>query len=120
MCQIAGIPCEVVSGYGRGFGFRVGQADNLGKTNHAWNAVKIQEHWYLVDACWDAGHLEGRSYHKQYGTCYLFAEPFGFLHTHFPADAKWQLLPRPLTAEEFAALSLLQGRFFEAGLAIRN
>jgi hypothetical protein len=118
MCQIAGVPCEVISGYGRGIGFPVGQAEKVRQSNHAWNAVKIREHWYLVDACWDAGHVEGRSYHKQYGTPYLFAEPLHFLHTHFPTDAKWQLLERPLSAEEFAALPLLEGRFFEKGLRL--
>ncbi len=118
MCQIAGIPCEVISGYGRGLGFPMGQAEKVQQSNHAWNAVKIQEHWYLVDACWDAGHVAGQSYHKQYGTHYLFAEPLCFLHTHFPTDAKWQLLERPLSAEEFAALPLLEGRFFEKGLRL--
>ena len=49
MCQIAGVPCEVISGYGRGFGFPIGQAENVRQSNHAWNAVKIQEHWHLVD-----------------------------------------------------------------------
>ena len=58
------------------------------------------------------------AYHKQYGTPYLFAEPRQFLHTHFPALAKWQLLDRPLSAEQFAALPLLQGRFFESGLRL--
>ena len=118
MCQVAGIPCEVISGYGRGFGFPIGQAENVRQSNHAWNAVKIQEHWYLLDVTWDAGHVEGRSYHKQYGTPYLFAEPRPFLHTHFPTEAKWQLLDPPLSAEEFAALPLLEGRFFASGLRL--
>ena len=64
--------------------------------NHAWNAVKIQERWHLVDVTWDAGHIEGKIYHKQYGTAYLFADPRQFLYTHFPTDAKWQLLQRPM------------------------
>ena len=118
LCQIAGVPCEVISGYGRGVGFAIGQAENVRQTNHAWNAVKVQEHWYLLDVTWDAGHVEGRSYRKQYGTSYLFAEPRHFLYTHFPADTRWQLLDRPLSAEEFAALPLLEGRFFENGLRL--
>lgn len=120
MCQIAGVPCAVIPGYGRGFGFVIGQSENVRQENHAWNAVKIAEHWYLLDVTWDAGHVEGRSYHRQYGTWYLFADPRNFLHTHFPADAKWQLLDRPLSAEEFAALPLLEGRFFEQGLRLSS
>ncbi len=118
ICQVAGFPCEVIAGYGRGFGFMVGQTENVRQTNHAWNGVKIHEQWYLVDTCWDAGHVEGKSYQKQYGTSFLFAAAGQFLHTHFPAEAKWQLLDRPLSAEQFAALPLLDGRFFERGLRL--
>ncbi len=118
LCRIAGVPCEVISGYGRGLGFAIGQAENVRQSNHAWNAVKIEDRWRLLDVTWDAGHVRGRSYHKQYGTSYLFAEPRHFLHTHFPTEAKWQLLDRPLSAEEFAALPLLEGRFFASGLRL--
>ena len=118
MCRLAGIDCEVVPGYGRGFGFQIGQVERVEKSNHAWNAVKILGRWYQVDVCWDAGHLEGRSYHKQYDTCYLFPEPRHFLHTHFPTGAKWQLLDKPLSPAEFASLPLLEGRFFANGLRL--
>ncbi len=118
MCQIAAVPCELISGYGRGFGFVIGQTENVQQSNHAWNAVKIREHWYLLDVTWDAGHVEGRSYRRQYGTAYLFAEPRHFVHTHFPTGAKWQLLDPLLSAEEFAALPLLEGRFFASGLRL--
>ena len=118
MCQIAAIPCEVISGSGRGYGFAIGRVENVRESNHAWNAVKIQERWYLVDVTWDAGHVEGKMYHKRYGTAYLFADPRQFLYTHFPTDAKWQLLERPCTAEEFAKLPFLEGRFFEQGLQL--
>lgn len=118
VCQIAGISCEVIGGSGRGYGFAIGRTENIGEPNHAWNAVRIQEHWHLVDVTWDAGHIEDKTYHKQYGTAYLFAEPQQFLYTHFPTDAKWQLLERPRTAEEFAQLPFLEGRFFEQGLQL--
>ena len=118
MCQITGIPCEVISGSGRGYGFEVGRAENVREINHAWNAMKIGERWYLVDVTWDAGHIEEKLYHKQYSTAYLFADPRQFLHTHFPSGANWQLLERPCTAEEFADLPFLEGRFFEQGLRL--
>ena len=75
MCQIAGLPCEVIAGSGRGYGFAIGRAENVRDSNHAWNAVTIQQAWRLVDVTWDAGHVEGKTYHKRYGTAYLFADP---------------------------------------------
>ena len=37
--EIAGIPCEYVSGYATG--------------GHAWNLVEIDGEWYHVDTTWD-------------------------------------------------------------------
>jgi hypothetical protein len=118
MCQAANIPCAVISGYGRGYGFGRGAAENTGSVNHAWNAVQVQGRWHLVDATWDAGYVDGRTFHKRYSTAYLFPEPRQFLHTHFPTDPRWQLLALPLTAEQFSRLPYLPGRFFEQGLRL--
>ena len=49
MCQLAGVPCEVIPGYGRGYGFAIGQQDSIGRNNHAWNAVKIGGAWRLIE-----------------------------------------------------------------------
>ncbi|MGA2033134.1 MAG: transglutaminase domain-containing protein [Thermoguttaceae bacterium] len=118
MCALAGIPCEIISGYGRGYGFALAAAENVRKTNHAWNAVYLQGQWYLVDATWDAGHLEQRSFRKGYGTAYLFLDPQQFLYAHFPADPRWQLIRPACTAERFAQLPYLEGRFFEQHLRL--
>ncbi len=118
MCPLAGIPCQVVSGHARGYGFALGGAEDVHAVNHAWNAVQIQGRWYLLDVTWDAGHVEGQSFHKQYNTAYLFLEPWQFLYTHFPSDPHWQLLDPPRTAGQFAELPYLEGRFFEQGLRL--
>jgi hypothetical protein len=118
MCQLAGIPCEKVSGYGRGYRFGLGRAENLDDVNHAWNAVHVRGRWYLLDVTWDAGHVDQRAFQKAYSTTYLFLEPRQFLYTHFPAEPKWQLLDPPRTAEQFAELPYLRGRFFEHGLRL--
>ena len=118
MCQVANIPCKVISGYGRGYGFNMIRIEKLGQTNHAWNVVQIQGRWYLVDVTWDAGHVQQGSFQKKYSTACLFPEPRQFLHTHFPSDPRWQLLDPPFTAEQFAQLPYLPGEFFEQGLRL--
>jgi len=118
MCHAAGIRCEKIGGYGRGYRFGLGRSQNLSDANHAWNAVRIGGGWYLLDVTWDAGHVEPKAYHKQYGTAYLFLEPKEFLYTHFPTDSKWQLLARPYNARQFVNLPYLRGRFFEHGLRL--
>jgi hypothetical protein len=118
LCELANIPCRVIDGHGRGYGFGLGRPEKTTDDNHAWNAVEIGGHWQLIDVTWDAGHIENHSFRKQYSTDYLFAAPRDFLHTHFPSDARWQLVDPPLTAAQFAALPCLEGRFFAQQLQL--
>ena len=47
-----GLKSAVVIGYAKGLGYLVGNASDA---NHAWNAVRINNSWYLIDATWGAG-----------------------------------------------------------------
>ena len=58
LCDEMGIKTFVVSGYSKG---TLTSSPNLEAPNHAWNAVKIEEHWYLLDLTWDSGLLNGSS-----------------------------------------------------------
>ncbi len=75
---------------------------DLGKefNSHAWNAVRIEGEWYLVDATWDAGHVKGDFYARNYRTTYLFMPPKEFLARHIPDDPAWQLLDQPMSRGE--------------------
>lgn len=57
----AGLQALVVSGDGKGFGhtpLEPGQSVPAFESNHAWNAVCIDNgEWKLIDPCWGAGHL---------------------------------------------------------------
>ncbi len=68
---------------------------------HAWNAVNIADQWFLIDATWDAGHVNGSTFTKQYEANYFMTPPEVFAATHMPDDPKWQLLDKPLVPGEF-------------------
>ncbi len=121
MCGMAKIECALISGYGRGIGFDAStEAASPYGSNHAWNAVRIGELWYLIDATWDTGYVDPRTmrFGAMYETSYLFADPRAFLHTHFPSDPRWQLIEKPISYQQFCALPYLTGRFFQQGLAL--
>lgn len=62
-----------------------GRASGARQERHAWNAVKIDGKWGLVDI-----------------TRHTFlAPPEEFLARHFPDNPRWQLLDKPLTYEEW-------------------
>ena len=112
MCDMAGIECVKISGYARGYGYSVFDDEDVTATNHAWNAVRIDDEWHLVDVTWNAGHVDETSFIKRYSTKYLFLDPEKMIHTHYPADRVWQLLEPAVPAEEFVKLPQLVGWFF--------
>jgi transglutaminase/protease-like cytokinesis protein 3 len=118
MCEVAGLECVVISGYARGYGFRVFGTENPAVSNHAWNAVRVGGQWKLVDVTWDAGHISAGDYTKEYSTKYFFIAPSHIIYTHLPADPQWQLLARPLAPEAFVRLPFLTGEFFRFGLRV--
>lgn len=56
LCFFAGITNVTVLGYTKDFYFDVN--DSLYIDNHAWNAVKLDNRWYLYDVTWSGGTYE--------------------------------------------------------------
>lgn len=90
MAQQLGIESIVISGYAR---TQFSETFPLEEINHAWNAVKIEEQWYLLDATWDSS-LFGKEdeFSLKYQRDYFLTEPAYFLLNHLPANPIWQLL----------------------------
>ncbi|MDO1451565.1 transglutaminase domain-containing protein [Rhodocytophaga aerolata] len=102
LCEDVDINCEVIRGYGKGFSY-TGKKER--DTNHAWNAVKIDNQWYLLDVTWGSGHAvmeeNQMKYVQELNLRYLFTKPEKFVLNHLPQDAKWQLLSKLVSEEQF-------------------
>jgi len=85
---------------------------------HAWNAVKIDGLWYLIDPTFDAGYLEGSTFHKRYTSDYLFTPPDVFAVSHFPQDAAWQLQSKPISRGDFIRQPMMQPAFYARGMKL--
>jgi hypothetical protein len=96
----AGLQCELVHGYGRTTQANIG---GKGLLNHTWNAVKLDEKWYLCDATWSSGalNMETTFFVRNYEDAYFLAKPEFFIRNHYPADNKWALLDQYPTLAEF-------------------
>lgn len=112
-CDELKIPCEVVHGFGRGVGTSPLAGDTPNDSNHAWNIVTINGESYLIDSTWNSGFMDGRTAKQEYTTDWLFLKPEHFLYTHYPKNAKQQLLAKPLTADQFSAMPFFKPKFFE-------
>ncbi|MBE9138042.1 transglutaminase [Nodosilinea sp. LEGE 07088] len=87
--------------------------------SHAWNAAKINEQWYLIDATWDSGSVDRASgFTKAYKTDYLFPPPEVIGITHFPKEESFQLRAQPITRGEFLRQPMMRARFFAEGMQL--
>jgi len=90
----------------------------LSGEGHAWNAARVDGRWYLIDATWDSGSLDGRAFAKEYRTDYFMTPPEVFGVDHFPDKAEWQLRERPLGRGEFLRQPALKPSFYAHGLEL--
>ena len=118
LARSAGLEVASIAGYGKGYGYLPGE--NLsGPSNHAWNAVKINGSWYLVDCTWGAGYIDdSKKYVRKFDDHYFMTPPSEFSYDHFPDDTRWQLLEHPLSKSEFEKQAFLKPEFFKYGLKL--
>ena len=81
-----GIPAFTITGYTNESGF-------IKRTGHSWSAVQLNNEWLLCDPTWDAGSGNRINW--------FLISPAQFVETHMPFDPLWQLLPQPLSQNEF-------------------
>lgn len=110
--EVTGDHIVYVTGHSRASG------EDLDGVGHAWNAVELDGAWYLIDPTWDAGFVNGDAFTPQYRSDYLFTPPAIFARDHFPDDAAWQLLAKPLSRGEFLRQPALSPSFFSRGLRL--
>jgi len=108
MCNLGKIECIIINGIAQNY-----LDKQIDRTNHAWNAVKIDNKWLFVDATWGSGGyiLGSGDYDKRMEIQYLFADPNFLIIDHFPEDKKWQLLYKPITIKQFHSEAWKEKRF---------
>lgn len=99
MCSEASLAADVISGYSKG---TLTARPNLEEADHAWNAVRIDGQWYLLDATWDSSLLDKANVFVQSGgETYFLPEPQNFVLSHLPNLPMWQLLEAPVSPALF-------------------
>lgn len=98
MCQLAEVEAVVVDGYSKGTATSV---PDLSAPDHSWNAVKIAEDWYLLDATWGSSLLQRDETYTTINEDYFLSPPQDFILTHLPNLPMWQLLNCPIKPNHY-------------------
>ncbi len=100
-CEKAGLKCEILEGYAKGLEYEKDQ--KFEKPNHAWNAVLLNDKWYLMDVTWAAGTPKELMNNKRVIDLdrYFMTPQDEFIKDHLPQDPTWQLLDKKQTLGEF-------------------
>jgi hypothetical protein len=115
MAHSVGLEAVMVPGHSRGFS----PDENRSEPDHAWNAVKLDGQWVLLDPTWGAGHIdESKTFVAEPKRDWFDTPPEEFVATHLPVDPKWQLLHTPLEASTFWARPRLSRLYFDYGLSL--
>ncbi len=115
LAKSASLEVVTISGWAKGYSYNAGD-QITGPTNHAWNAVKINGGWYLIDSTWGAGSIIQQRFVREFDEGYFLTTPERFIYNHLPEDSKWQLLSTPVSKSEFSALPYIYSSFFLYGI----
>lgn len=99
ICDLLNIEAEVLKGYVRNSAKEIGVMPNT--TNHAWNAVKVDGKWIILDATWAAGFLRNGKWIRKFNTYYFDMPKDKTFKTHYPEDQLWVLRFGRMSLEEF-------------------
>ncbi|WP_130734945.1 transglutaminase domain-containing protein [Flavobacterium sp. J27] len=115
MSQFAGLKCEIINGYGRTV------TKNIKKRsvpNHSWNAVSLNDKWYLCDATWSAGFYDmgTNQFVSDFNDSYFLSDPIVFAKDHYPLEKKWLLLDTPITIDFFLSAPIVYNSTYRYGI----
>lgn len=107
----ADLPVKVISGFSKGFSYSPEKHfSTTTKTDHAWNAVRVDGVWHFIECTWGAGYLdENNKFQREVNEFYFLTDPKHFINDHFPWQSQdeggdsytWQLLPKPISLDTF-------------------
>lgn len=105
MCAKIGIESRIVKGYVKDFA-----GEEMRFPNHAWNSVKINGKWELLDVTWasvnnEVDRLAGNKITKDFTRkkldYFFLVKPRRMVLTHLPEDPYWQLQSNFVSMEVF-------------------
>ena len=115
LANLANINCEIIDGFGRN---ESSVTSELKFPNHSWNAVQLNNKWYLCDATWSSGayNMNNFTFEFNYNDGYFLADPEMFAKDHFPIDDTWFLKNEKPLLSEFLKAPIVYDNAYKYGV----
>lgn len=116
--ELLEIPCLFISGYSKT------SIEDIGKSpkqeDHAWNAVRIDDTWHLIDATWGAGVTQNGQWKPRFDNYYFFTKPDEFVLSHLPSEAELSFTGKKHSVANFFKKPLYSHAYFEHRLQLMS
>lgn len=104
ICERLGFECIKISGYSKGADISI--LKSFEGSDHAWNAVKIDNRWEYVDCTWSVGYVEKSDncirFMKKFQSFNFMTPPDIFIYDHYSEN--FQLQTPRISLSEFRML----------------
>ena len=128
LCLNLYVEAQSINGYSKGINYAENilnqnkdENDEKKLINHQYNAVKLNNNWHFIDTALGAGYVtKNFIFIPSYNEFYFLTKPSELIFSHFPEEEKWQLLPIPITEEEFNKGIKVSENFFKCGFYSTN
>ncbi len=112
VCELSGLECMTITGTSKTDLSHIGKLPQ--ESDHAWNAVKIENAWKFIDATWASGSLSLQTgkFVPEFNDAYFFTPPDIFFLNHFPDDMRFLMTEK--TAINFAELPLYYAGYIKS------
>jgi len=112
LANLSGLESVFITGNAKASASDIGKLPT--QSLHAWNAVKVDGKWKLVDVTWGAGVVnpQKRIFVPKFNAGYFFTEPEVFVLNHFPDDKKWIL--GDFTEQDYAGFPFYYGDYVKS------
>ena len=114
LCLACDIECVTVSGFSKTTPQDIGK--KLIRPDHAWNAVKLNQKWYLLDVTWAAGSVNNNVFEPEFTPHYFKTPPERFFLNHYPENEEWRLTSK--TKSDFIKLPLFYSAYFKSPIQV--
>lgn len=111
ICDLLHIEAAVIQGYTRNTVNEIGVIPNA--SSHAWNGVKIDGKWMILDATWAAGSLRNGKWNRKFNNYFFDMPKEKMFKTHYPKDAIWVLRFGRMSLQEFYNQPIYKNTFLK-------